>query len=48
MTKNEKLAIMKERLNRMENLKADANIKCGGCRRKLERQIRNAENQLNG
>lgn len=48
MIKNEKLAIMKERLNRMENLKTDVNIKCGGCRRKLTRQIRNTESQLNG
>lgn len=46
MTKNEKLALMKERLNRMENLKTDANLKSGGCRRKLMRQIRNAESEF--
>lgn len=42
MTKNEKIALMKERLNRMENLKTEVNIKCPGVRKKLMRQLRNA------
>ena len=42
MTKNEKIALMKERLNRMENLKTSANIKCPGVRKNLIRQLRNA------
>ena len=42
MTKNEKVALMKERLNRMENLKTEVNIKCPGVRKKLMRQLRNA------
>lgn len=43
MTKNEKLAIIRERLNRMENLRTSQNIKCPGVRKKLERQLRNAD-----
>lgn len=42
MTTTEKIAIMKERLNRMENLKTDVNIKCPGVRKKLIRQLRKA------
>jgi hypothetical protein len=48
MITTEKIALMKERLNRMENLRTSQNIKCPGVRKKLERQIRNAESQLNG
>lgn len=40
MTKNEKLDLMKDRLNKLQN-KA-INLKCPGVRKKLERQIRNA------
>ena len=42
MKKEQKILIMKERLNRMENLKTEVNIKCPGVRKKLMRQLRNA------
>ena len=40
MTKQEKVAILKDRYNKLKN--KPINIKCGGCLRKLERQLRNA------
>lgn len=42
MTKEEKLALMKNRKNKLNQ--SPKNIKCGGVLRKLTRQIRNAEN----
>ena len=42
MTKEEKLALMKNRKNKLNQ--SPKNIKCGGVLRKLARQIRNAEN----
>ena len=44
MTKVEKLAIMKDRLFKLQNNPKD--IKCPGVIRKLERQVRNLENSL--
>ena len=41
MTKEAKLNLMKDRLQKLEN--SGKNIKCGGVVRKLTRQIRNAE-----
>lgn len=41
MTKNEKLAIIRDRLNKLEN--KSINLKCPGVRKKLERQLRNAD-----
>lgn len=46
MTLREKVALWKERLNRMENLKTEANIKSNGVKKHLIRRIRNAEAQL--
>lgn len=45
MIKNEKLSILKDRYNKLKN--SSKNIKSGGVLRKLTRQIRNAESQLN-
>ena len=42
MTKEEKLALMKNRKNKLNQ--SPKNIKCGEVLRKLTRQIRNAEN----
>ena len=42
MTREEKLALMKNRKNKLNQ--SPKNIKCGGVLRKLIRQIRNAEN----
>ena len=44
MTKNEKLAIMKDRLNKLQN--KTINLKCPGVRKKLERKIRKAETEV--
>ena len=44
MTNAEKLTIMKDRLNRLENSPKD--IKCPGVLTKLRRQIRNLEKAL--
>lgn len=41
MTKEIKLAITKDRYNKLKN--SDKNIKCPGVMRKLARQIRNLE-----
>ena len=41
MTKEQTLALMKERLNKLEN--SPKNLKCPGAVRKLRRQIRNME-----
>ena len=41
MTKVEKLALMKDRLAKLEN--NGKNVKCGGVVQRLRRQIRNAE-----
>lgn len=41
MTNNEKLALMKDRLARLQV--SPKNIKCGGVVRKLRRQIANME-----
>lgn len=41
MTKQEKLAITKDRYNKLRN--SEKNIKCPGVVRKLARQIRNME-----
>lgn len=41
MSREAKLALMKDRLAVMES--SVKNIKCGGCVRKLRRQIRNME-----
>lgn len=41
MTREQKLAFMKNRLATLEG--TPKNIKCGGCVRKLRRQIRNME-----
>ena len=43
MTKVQKVALMKERLNRMENSRAEINNKCPGAKRALKREIRNME-----
>ena len=40
--KDYEIALLKERLNRMENLKTDVNIKCPGVRKKTIRRLRNA------
>lgn len=44
MTTEQKLAIMKDKLNKLEN--SPKNIKCPGVVRKLTRQVRNLENSL--
>lgn len=44
MTKEQKLALMKDRLNKLEE--NGKNVKCGGVIRKLRRQVRNAEAAL--
>ena len=41
ITKEEKLAIMKDRLKKLNG--SPKNIKCGGVVRKLTRQVRNLE-----
>ena len=41
LTKEQKLAIMKDRLKKLNE--SPKNIKCGGVVRKLARQIRNLE-----
>ena len=46
MTREQKLAIMKERKNRMMNVKSVQNLKCGGVLKALTREIRNAEAAL--
>ena len=43
MTKVQKLALMKERLNKMENSRAEMNNKCPGAKMALKREIRNME-----
>lgn len=43
MNSNEKLAIMKDRYNKLAG--SPKNIKSGGVLKKLKRQIRNAETQ---
>ena len=43
MTKVQKLALIKERLNRMENSRTEINNKCPGAKRALKREIRNME-----
>ena len=45
MTNSERLAIMKNKLNRLENSPKD--IKCPGVVQKIRRQIRNLEKSLN-
>ena len=44
MTTEQKLAIMKDMLNKLEN--SPKNIKCPGVVRKLTRQVRALENSL--
>jgi hypothetical protein len=39
-----KLAILKERLNKLEN--SQKNVKCPGVKKKLTRQVRNMESKL--
>lgn len=39
MTKEQKIALMKDRYNKLSN--SPKNIKCGGVLRKLTRQLRN-------
>lgn len=38
MTKEQKLALINERINRMENVKALQNIKCPGALKALKRE----------
>lgn len=45
MNSNDKLNLMKDRINRLEN-RNDKNIKSGGVLRKLRRQLRNMESAL--
>lgn len=45
MNSNDKLNLMKDRINKLEN-RSDKNIKCGGVLRKLRRQLRNMESTL--
>lgn len=45
MTDIQKLAVMKDRLKQMQG-RGDKNIKCGGCVKKLARQIRNMEKNI--
>lgn len=40
------LALMQERLNRMQNVKSVQNIKAGGCMKALTREIRNLSTKL--
>ena len=44
MRKDQKLAIMKDRLNTLE--KSVKNIKCGGVVRALRREVRNLEKEI--
>ena len=44
MRKDQKLAIMKDRLNTLE--KSSKNIKCGGVVRALRREVRNLEKEI--
>lgn len=41
MTKEQKLALMKDRLAKLSG--SPKNVKCGGCIKKLKRQVRNME-----
>ena len=41
MTKDQKVALLKERVNKLEN--RSQNIKCPGVLKKLRRQLRNME-----
>ena len=43
MTREQKLALMKERANKMENVKSLQNIKCPGVLKALKREIKNME-----
>ena len=43
MTKEQKLALMKEKLNKLQN--TPKNLKCPGVLRKLRRQVRNMEKE---
>ena len=43
MTREQKLALMKERVNKMENIKSLQNIKCPGVLKALKREIKNME-----
>ena len=45
MNSNDKLNLMKDRINKLEN-RNDKNIKSGGVLRKLRRQLRNMESAL--
>ena len=42
MTKEDKIALLKNRINTLEN-RGNKNIKAGGVLKKLHRQLRNAE-----
>ncbi len=44
ITKEQKLAILKDKVNRLEN--SIKNTKCPGVLRKLHRQVRNLEKSL--
>ena len=46
MTKVEKLALITERINRMENVKSLQNIKCPGALKALKREKANLEKTL--
>jgi hypothetical protein len=41
MTESQKVALLKERINKLEN--RPHNVKCPGVLKKLHRQLRNAE-----
>ena len=43
MTREDKLALMKDRYNRLNG--SPKNVKCGGAVKKLKRQIRNMESK---
>ena len=43
MTREQKLALMKERVTKMENIKSLQNIKCPGVLKALKREIKNME-----
>ena len=44
MTKEQKLALMKEKVNKLQN--TPKNLKCPGVLRKLRRQVRNLESSM--
>lgn len=46
MTKEQKLVLITERINRMENVKSLANIKCPGVLKALKREQRNLINSI--